>query len=310
MHLNLEIINKDKPSGLNNFTNACFKPFRYLFNGRTVEILNGEIVRDAPSYSQKSFLKTVLAIITLVPGLIVGLAVRLFEKLTKRYKDGVSKVEAFDKKGPTYPDSLTAGAKIQSFHSIVKSRMQSAIDQIGQNPDIWESKEFIAEVNHNMAEGYRLMDLYFRTLSDVCSSDAKKMADEMTITPDKRVDDYSGEDFSKTFFTYTAFYHNVRASVVRYEATDENRKKLEVSQSEPMPFKLDGSIPKALREPYFNPTKPQYQWRVWYNGFCGMLDSTGVRKHLAALDKKYTDWSKPDLKDTFKYNVLPGALPT
>jgi hypothetical protein len=60
--LNIEIINKDDSSFLRKAENFCLQPLRYLFNGRTYEILNHQIVKDAPYDDNRSYIKVAVAV--------------------------------------------------------------------------------------------------------------------------------------------------------------------------------------------------------------------------------------------------------
>jgi hypothetical protein len=47
----------EKPDFNRQIGDLCFKPLRYLFNGRTVKLLNGVVHSETPAVQRKSFPK-------------------------------------------------------------------------------------------------------------------------------------------------------------------------------------------------------------------------------------------------------------
>lgn len=55
---------------------AFLKPARYLFRGKTITLLNGKIAAERDSYRRKSWIKTSLMILLLLPGLLAGIPLK------------------------------------------------------------------------------------------------------------------------------------------------------------------------------------------------------------------------------------------
>jgi predicted ABC-type ATPase len=72
LFFNTEIIS-DHDSHLESFANSCFYSIRYLFQGRTIEILDGKVENEYLSCPQWNWKKTAFAIIALIPGILLGL---------------------------------------------------------------------------------------------------------------------------------------------------------------------------------------------------------------------------------------------
>jgi len=55
----------------------CFKPLRYLFNGKTIEILNGSVKSEKPAFRGKTLPKTITCLLLCIPGTLIGTVPKL-----------------------------------------------------------------------------------------------------------------------------------------------------------------------------------------------------------------------------------------
>lgn len=73
---NVEIIG-DKHSTLMSLSDHCLSPVRYLFQGRTFQILDGKVTNNSPSYPKWNWKSTACAVILLIPGILLGIPLKL-----------------------------------------------------------------------------------------------------------------------------------------------------------------------------------------------------------------------------------------
>lgn len=305
--LNIEIRSKEDNLFL-KAENVCFTPIRYLFNGRTYEILNGNIVRDAPSFSKRSYVGVALAIITLIPGLIFGLIAKVFNSLQKNTAENKALVKQFTQQKiqlPVVPPDMNFSQYSHAFFL----KMDPIIDQIQSDGALWKNEKFVQEFSELMEDGYRYMELYFREVSEKCNHDVKKMYEMMVLQPQNRKG--PGQDYSHTFFIFSRLYHYARGCSTRLDRA-KWAPRMGIGEDEAMPLRTKARLTQEDQEPYFNPTKPQYRWRQLYNTFCSMLDKNNLRSQFEKEnggDTRFSNWSCPDIKEILSYHS-PDTLPT
>lgn len=306
MFLTEEIVNQNNYSYLRNLENYALKPVRYLFDGRTIEILNDEIVKDSPSFDKKSYLGIAFAIAVLIPGLILGVlakALNIFDKQYAKDKDLTKNFFAKKVDLPTTPENQTFAEYYLDF-----CHRSAVMNQVQEDEVIWKDKQFIDEFSQLMEDGYRCMKLYFQELYQKHGSDVHSMMKDMIVQPQNR--DVAGQDYSYTFFVFTTLYHQARGCAVRLDR-QKWKDVMGICDDEMMPLQPKASLTEEDQEPYFNPTKPQYRWRQLYNAFCDFLDKNGLRSQLEGVegDDRFSKWSRPDLNKVSCYDY-PGPQPT
>ncbi len=310
MYLNIEVINRNNSSFLRNMENTCLKPVRYLFGdrGRTIEIINNEIVKDAPSFERRTYLGTALAIAALIPGIILGLLAKALNSLRVSDANDRALVRRFLQAEillPVAPANIT----LAQYHADFCLKMNALYNQIKADERIWQDANFIHECSLAMEDGYTYMDLYFRQLAKECNGDAKLIVEQMILQPQNRM--VPGQDYCHTFFLFTTLYHHARGC-----STQMDREKWEgamgIGADEAMPVREKDQLDEVDQEPYFNPTKPQYRWRQLYNAFCKLVDKNGVRRLLEQPrvgDQRFSNWSRPDMHEVPAY-YAPDTKPT
>jgi hypothetical protein len=306
MFFNIELVNKNDLSLLRTVENTCLKPVRYLFKGRTIEILNDQIIKDEPSFGPRTYLGMALAIATFIPGLIFGILAKALNSLGNRYRNDQAFLKQFLHVKPSLPSApaMTLDAYLQNFWP----KIDALRNQIKDDEAIWKDGGFIQECSQIMEEGYASMELYFRQLAKECNSDPVLMKEQMIMQPQNR--ETPSQDYSHTFFIFSKLYHQARSC-----ATQLDRKTwadpMGMGDHEPMPIREKEFLTEEDQEPYFNPTKPQYRWRQLYNAFCDLVDKYGVRSHLEKRggDTRFSNWSHPDTQKVFGF-YYPDTLPT
>lgn len=128
-----------------SFGNTCLTPVRYLFHGKTVEIVSKELFQEvhhvssfhkSDLYCSKSnsglksastgFLQTVAAIITLIPGLFIGAIFKGLSYLSKSTRDQHALIKEHFK-----PIDKTIGS---AEKPLVKSDIRAALRCLGCEP--------------------------------------------------------------------------------------------------------------------------------------------------------------------------------
>ena len=310
MYLNIEVINKNDSSFLRNMENTCLKPVRYLWGdqGRTIEILNNEIVKDAPSFERRTYLGTALAIAALVPGIILGLLAKALNSLKVSYANDMALVKRFLQAEIHLP-AAPANISLDHYHADFCLKMNALYNQIKADERIWQDANFIQECSLVMEDGYAYMELYFRQLATECNHDAKLITEQMILQPQNR--GVPGQDYCHTFFLFSTLYHHVRGCSTQLNR-DEWGDAMGIGADEPMPVRQKDLLKEEDQEPYFNPTKPQYRWRQLYNAFCKLVDKNGVRRLLEKPrggDQRFSNWSRPDTHKVRAY-YAPDTQPT
>lgn len=303
-----EIRNHDNPSYLRDLESISLKPVRYLFEGRTIEILRGEIVKDCPSFGKRTYKGLALAIATLIPGIILGILSEIFNTLfNAQYAKDKDLITAFSAKKMTLPEA-PKNRTLADYGKEFWNHAQPILDQIQEKEDIWKDKTFIRDFSEVMENGYRFMELYFQELHQKCGDDVDAIKREMILQPQNR--STPGQDYCHTFFGFTSLYHQARSCATRLDRKEWGER-MGIGLDEAMPLREKNLLTPEDQEPYFNPTQPQYRWRQLYNAFCALVDKDGLRSKLEEIagDKRFSKWSRPDTY-TVPHYYFPDTTPT
>lgn len=284
LHLNTEMINRSGISARCKVAQACLKPYRYLFDGKTVEIFQGRIVQARPSFPTNPIIpetgmhRTALAVIGLVPGLIVGITLRIVSILMGDDKQSRSLIEQFYQRRLVLPE-IPPGVSLDQFHRGVAQQRIALLNRIGSDRAIWQDPQFIQEFSALMENAYRYSEIYFRQLYQECSGDPQTMVDRMLLKPESgRLG--NRQDYYNTFSYLPTLYYFARGCITR--ADESKREVLGLNPNERMPMKAAVFVSEIEQRPYFDPSAPQYRWRELHNAFCAKLDQLNLRPLLNA----------------------------
>jgi len=277
-----------------------------------IEILDGQIVKECPSFQEKSFLGTVAAIAALIPAFIIGVVVKLFAVLFTKYSEDKALVEQFFQREIRLPEAPT-GITLEAFRGQIALQAEPVLARIGSEESIWQDEGFIQEYSQVLEEYFTFMQLYFKDLEEESHHDVQAMRDRMIVQPQNRASrgfDINGQDYSYSFFPFSSLYHFARSCAIRYDRA-EYASQMGIGDDEEMPLREKFELTEADQEPYFNPTKPQYRWRQLYNAFCAKVDENGLRSLLESRDgdTRFSNWSRPDLVMVKNY-YNPDTMPT
>ncbi len=304
-YLNAEIKNLNQPSLLSSAAETCLQPYRYLFNGKSYQIVDKQIVQEELSFPEKNYLKTTSAVLAFIPGFIAGTLLRLVETLMGINAESRALIDQFSQREIKLHQA-PENTPLNEFGKIIGENYEKVFVKISKTPDIWKDAQFIADFSELMEQNYRYMDLYFKTLAAECKNDPVAMTERMIVQPQNRTGkEKSKLDYSYTFFGFSTRYHLARGCACQVVP------KYSIDPDEPLPLDYAESLTPEQQEPYFNPTKPQYRWRELYNTFCDKVDAYGLRVHLEAGrgDQRFSSWSRHDTKKVKAY-YEPDSLPT
>lgn len=126
-----EIISSEK-SNLEKCANYCLRPMRALFNGRTIEIANGRIVKNQGCDYDRKWYQVALAIIALIPGLIVGMVLKAFALLSSSVKKNHAHVALYLDLKNSHKELEKQAAVINDLEDVAKIThfMQQASKEI------------------------------------------------------------------------------------------------------------------------------------------------------------------------------------
>jgi len=106
---------------LEKTANCFFLPVHYLFGNkiRTYELINSKVQHASLEFVHSDYLKTTLAIIALVPGVILGVVASLFAYLTDRKNilERNANVQNYIE-NPFYIDELDKGSQLMPFDEV------------------------------------------------------------------------------------------------------------------------------------------------------------------------------------------------
>ncbi len=308
LYLNTNIDNHNETSFLTRLADTCLLPSRYLCNAASIEILNGEVIQEEPLFPEKNYLYTAAAIIALVPGIIFGTFTRLLAVLLGDNAMSRTIADQFYKRSIQLPQ-VPAGTTLAQYSQATTDQTTQILNRIQEDRAIWQDPQFIQDFTTVMENAYRYTEIYFRQLAAECNNDPAAMKDRMILQPQNRRSGDTSQDYSHTFFHITKLYHLARGCNSRI--TREMAERWGYLPHEEAPMRPEQPLPLVKQEPYFNPTKPQYQWRQLYNTFCDKVDQAGLRSLLEANggDGRFSKWSKHDTHKVSHY-VFPDTLPT
>lgn len=318
-----EIINPDNQSFLKRVEGFLLLPTRYLFNGHTIKIIHvssSDVIWDAPSFNEKPWnalnkkekaircIKVAVAIALLIPSFITGSALKLFNcKIDQWYDIDHQLGYNYLENRAIYILTTNVTRTFSDYQNELNEKFNLIWKQI-EDETIWSKPEFINQVSDAMDVGHRYMIAYFQDLTNEVGTDAKLKAQRMIIQPQMQKEP-GKQDFSHSFFLLSRLYHMARG--VAAPLSHEYGPAIGIEPDERMPIHPKSKLTLEDQEPYFNPTKPQFQWRRIYNNFCAMVDKDHLRTYLEGRDgdDRYSKWSKPDLNLVEDY-PYPGTLPT
>lgn len=320
--------------------NAGFAPLRYLFRGRTVEVIDEKIIKEYQSFSEnkneryssivwsrhnlndwmltaKKVLPVALALILLIPGLIWGVGNKLiaycFES-TRRDLAIANKLLSQPFVPPAIDLNIAPGLDVADGQAWMKFALMT---RKLTSKEIWKDPAFIQEVSEFMEEAYNVMVIYFNQLETRHNGNRDEMAQVMVRQPQSYLG-VSGDklpecikrdttDYCHRYFqgSLTDIYHLARGC--QYLVDNP------CVEGEMM--MRCWSLDTEDQTPYFTTGTPQYRWRMLYNDFCQMLDRYGLREKLngsdntRGLDQRFGNWAKPDTHFVESYGA-PDMRPT
>lgn len=308
LYLNTSIDNHNETSFLTRLADTCLLPSRYLFNATSIEILNGEVIQEEPLFPEKNYLYTAAAIIALVPGILFGTCTRVLAILLCDNAASRAIADQFYQRSielPQAPDQTT----LAQYSEATADQTAQILNRIQEDRSIWQDPQFIQDFSTVMENAYRYTEIYFRQLAAECNNNPAAMKNKMILQPQNRQPGDTSQDYSHTFFHISKLYHLARGCYSR--VSPETAQNWGYLPHEEAPMRPQIPLPLDKQEPYFNPTKPQYQWRQLYNTFCEKVDQAGLRPLLEAQggDRRFSNWSKPDTHKVSHY-MIPDMLPT
>lgn len=147
-----EIISAEK-SKIEACGNYCLRPMRALFNGRTIEIANGRIVKNQGFDFDRKWYQVALAIITLIPGLILGMVIKAFALLSSPVKKNHDHVALYLDLKNSHKELEKQAAAINDLEDVAKIThfMQQASKEIDlllklltlEAPDVMQQAELL-----------------------------------------------------------------------------------------------------------------------------------------------------------------------
>jgi hypothetical protein len=306
---NTAISSEDSPS-FEHLANTCFTPVRYLFRGRTIEILDKKIVQERISFPQydKTWIKTASAVAFLVPGILLGLVAKFLSYAFSSARSNFQITREFDLQPftpPTLSDAEMQTSLEDSYRKL--SPLYLAIIKKMGSKDIWKDDAFIKDVTVFMEESYKTMLIYFSQLSARHHGNPKKMAEVMIRqnfrSAEERKEDLTVYSYPYFYESLTDMYHIARSCPGLMPSPWEEGEQT---------FDFPSPLTEENQKPYFNPQNVQYRWRQLYNRFCQMLDDHQLRGYLndrRSGDSRFVNWANPDV-GYVEYFGFPGTKPS
>lgn len=252
---------------LENFSNVCFAPTRYLFGGETLHLeqYNPE-KRSYFHFKEKSFqgaektwLNTPLAVSLFIPGLILGTVSRSLTRFCPGLNGNQSILNHLQESKPKTPKFLSEAESLTESHKKMDDKASKLLMKMSKR-EIWQDPSFIIDVNMFMKDAYKEVKIYYSQLSMEANGDPKRMAELM-------VD--QGHYYCRSYFRSSVIemYHLARGCV-HYAKRGED----EIARYLPLSYEN--------QKPYFTPGTLQWEWRMLYNKVCKKIDDYGLRIYL------------------------------
>ncbi|MBS0616107.1 MAG: hypothetical protein JSR58_06110 [Verrucomicrobia bacterium] len=297
LYLNVEMKNVSQPSRLSSAAETFLQPYRYLFNGKSYEILDGQIIQEELSFPEKNYMRTAAAVVAFIPTFFAGVLLRFVENLFNINPESRALLEQFYARKVEFPQAPN-DRELNDFYDEVAGLYNNVFRRIEQTPDIWNNEQIINDFSQAMEKGYQFMDLYFKKLAQECEKNPNEMKRRMieqsqNFPPDKQ----NQQEYARIFFMFPLYYKMARGWSYKYYTPGiflnaEAARNYVVDPSK-LEIRCARELTQEQNRPYFNPTKPQYRWRELYNAFCDKLDAYGLRE---ARDTRFDNYSRHDTK--------------
>ncbi len=272
---------------LDKAADYCLTPYRAFFHGKTVKWENNAPTRSVSHECSLEYewrvqrLQTLGKIVALVPGLLAGMALKLlalatssrFYSLYFSYK-AYSATPSFTEKPFSAPplDVRYKQKSITDMHEVCTKQFTT----LAFKKDCWNDPDFITSVTSCMNLSWQKAQLLFEKLALNFGNDKEKMA--MTLRDQVCQPNYCFPYFSVSI---TTLYHMARGRYFEDRVEGHTR----------------GNCPVLTRDEqlcFYDPEKPQYQWRKLYNSFCDLLDQYELRERMQRKDARFVNWAIAD----------------
>lgn len=279
---------------ISNLGDVFLLPAHFLFNGRNVTLFQNYVINDEAVFNGPKWVKNVLIISLIAPPLIAGfmisssaatiasipliflgeiVAIGLIFKtisfcfsaereerkaMAKFYQEGQVRVE------PQMPLRVA-----QRVLDIKMEKLKTKMTEV----NVWKDPTFIKEVSDYLDDAAVAMNRFFDDLEKMTNHDVNLMAKFLTkifLKKDcfnyfktQKMLDFDQKEFKKVkkeknpfihhFFNHSYFdmYHRARRCMIWKDDSWQGKLILDTDQV-----------------PFFDPTKPQYQWRMKFNQLC------------------------------------------
>lgn len=283
---------------LTAFSNSCLAPLCYLFDGRRVTLYKGEMIHSRPAYSEKTWQKTALAIIALVPATILAILSRLIEQLYTNLRHDHNAVSR-------EPVVVTDDMSLNKAYKIV-----------------YKKAEHLTDVSEYMKDAEKQMTILYRELRKKAAEKLAEMEKRLgpdvlrTIEQYKSINLHSWQERKEArkvlgdeAFTYYEMVQKCRGDKTKLVAI-QMAHQLEQNYVQEYFYNTLTEVYHDIRikadlKPFFEPGTAWYEWREAYNRFCAMFDE--VREYIE--DTRFSNWSKPDLEEV-KWKEYPDSRPS
>lgn len=301
----------------------CMQPVTYLLGdkGKFIEIITSDNIRQEVAFpeQQRSMLRTALAILCLLPGVIIGtilhkVAEQMDPKIQER-KDNAERYLETHIGGIEIPQP-EADLTFKAAHAAFFNAMREVDDRIlkffdphleseNWNPpkidlnviaDKWKDEEFLQLVDTAMEHFVIAAQL----LGQELKGESKDIQDTVQNLERQR-----GGKYCYQYFQLTCSYHSIRSYSYSYilKVFGPNS-----AHSAPILPRMEGLkfvYDKGLEDPYFTQGTRQYKWRQYYE--CFRRQFVDLFPHMK--DERFKKWAEPDLERE-KFRANHGTTPT
>ncbi|MBS0656587.1 MAG: hypothetical protein JSR46_12480 [Verrucomicrobia bacterium] len=325
---------QDKPF-LDVVGDACKNASAFFLGMRKITVVGADVIRDEQTSKGIHFVKhnsllTTFTKIFMAIGEFFSSLAQKDDRVKEIYNTANTHTERSFIPEIVQDDTFS----LSESHQELARLFNAAISNFKEKKD-WSNPEYIQQVDVAMEHAFKETMFMLSEAVRRAENDPKR-ATELLI---KQRGDTEDNLYAYKFFrgSIVRLYHEARANHVTFE-TESFKKMIEYlkvnsptmvdfakqnewwfrTDHDSYVYGNDLPLEPEDQEPYFNPQKPQYRWRMLYNHVREKINEYGLKEHLKRSDTRFLNWSKRDLaavtkeagRDQVFFNSTPDTTPT